>query len=440
MHLIKSWKIKVEGNAVPLRGHIQHGNRTVVIIEQGHIGYATDNGQPVLLPPGIHVWTSESLDYIKSVPLSDHLIHLGPYTIVTVDEGYVAITQNNGKQIILEGGNAYLLNHINWKFQKFMSMKIQTDDIKETVATSADNIDLSVQSTVIWRITDAKVAATMAAETMTGSGMGQVGQDILKLRNDVLKQALASLSAFVGSVNYSGSFSKRTTPMRDPLAHVPHAQAEQIIENKMLPSAPSVVDAFMDNPIYDMKKMENAMDHANMVTSTYGVEIMSINIITAFPKDSALSKSLASGAVAAANALQLDIDIKSKSKALTMEAKAQAQADEIKARGMATADMIKASAAKDAAILKAEGEAEGIKIVSEAIGSPGGASAMQQQLAIQYLEQFGNMTAKANTIIIPDNPTDVNGVLATAMALKNGMERQDGQARLAPSPNQSHSS
>ena len=77
-----------------------------------------DNGQPVLLPPGIHVWTSESLHFQQSVPLNDHIIELGPYTILTVDEGYCAVTQNNGKQVVLPGGHSHFLNHKNWKFEK----------------------------------------------------------------------------------------------------------------------------------------------------------------------------------------------------------------------------------------------------------------------------------------------------------------------------------
>ena len=69
-----------------LQDTISHGNRTIVTVEQGYIGYAMDNGQPVLFPPGIHVWTSESLNFQRSVPLNDHVIKLGPYTILTVDE------------------------------------------------------------------------------------------------------------------------------------------------------------------------------------------------------------------------------------------------------------------------------------------------------------------------------------------------------------------
>ena len=69
MHNIYGLTNHESGRPMPLIGHIVHGNRTIVIVEQGHIGYATDNGQPVLLPPGIHVWTSESLRYLKSVVL-----------------------------------------------------------------------------------------------------------------------------------------------------------------------------------------------------------------------------------------------------------------------------------------------------------------------------------------------------------------------------------
>ena len=65
MHNIRTLFMQQTGAPQPLRGHIVHGNRTIVIVEQGYLGFAQDNGQPVLLPPGIHVWTSESLFFVK---------------------------------------------------------------------------------------------------------------------------------------------------------------------------------------------------------------------------------------------------------------------------------------------------------------------------------------------------------------------------------------
>jgi hypothetical protein len=131
MHNIRSCFTRQVETPKALRTHIKHGNRTIVVVEQGYIGYAMDNGHPILLPPGIHVWTSESLYFERSVPLDDHVIFLGPYTILTVDEGYAAVTQNNGKQMVLAGGQTHFLNHKNWKFEKFMTLKIQTDGIRK---------------------------------------------------------------------------------------------------------------------------------------------------------------------------------------------------------------------------------------------------------------------------------------------------------------------
>jgi hypothetical protein len=49
-----------------------------------------------------------------------------------------------------------------------------------------------------------------------------------------------------------------------------------------------------------------ALEHANRVTMTYGIEVMSINVISASPKDQDLQTALASGAVASAQALQAE--------------------------------------------------------------------------------------------------------------------------------------
>merc|ERR550514_2601525 len=248
MHNIKSCFIKNTEAPKQLRGLITHGNRTIVIIEQGYIGYAIDNGQPVLLPPGIHVWTSESLFFKQEVALNDHLITLGPYTLVTVDEGYAAVTQDNGKQRVLKGGHTHLLSHKNWKFEKFMTLKIQTDELEEIQATSADNINMMVTSTVNWKIYDVETAATMAAETMAASGKASdVNADITKLRRDVLKQAIASLAAFIGSVNYSESF--HMSAMNQQKTQVAHGM---VVNASVKGSSDgSGAKGFSDNPLYD---------------------------------------------------------------------------------------------------------------------------------------------------------------------------------------------
>ena len=436
MHNIRSCFLKTVGAPKALRGHVTHGNRTIVIIEQGYIGYAKDNGQPVLLPPGIHVWRSESLFFEQQVALNDHLIKLGPYTLVTVDEGYAAVTQDNGKQRVLKGGHTHLLSHKNWKFEKFMTLKIQTDELEEIQATSADNINMMVTSTVNWKIYDVETAATMAAETMAASGKASdVNADITKLRRDVLKQAIASLAAFIGSVNYSESFHMSAMNQQKVSVGVavPEGSAEEAPSDSKAPG-------FTDNPLYDTQKMGSAVTMANSVTTKYGVEIMSINIISALPNDKALTKSLASGAVASAEALQAETAARGQANALKIQAeadaeqsrisaKAHADGEIIKARGIAEAEKVKAEGDKIAMQMRAEGEADGIRALATAISSQGGTEAMSQRIAEQYVTNLGKMSQSSNMIIVPDRPNDLAGVVTTALTIGDTIKQGTAAAK-----------
>merc|ERR1711939_283479 len=441
MHNINSMFIRVTSEPRPLRGHIKHGNRTIVVVDQGSIGYASDNGQPVLLPPGIHVWTSESMDFVSQFHLNDHIIELGPYTLVTVNEGYSAVTQNNGKQVILAGGHTHFLTHKNWKFEKFITLKIQTDELERIQATSADNINMLVNSTVNWRIVDVEVAATMAAETMASSGRaGDISADITKLRRDVLKQALASLAAFIGSVNYPESFhmSAAAAHGRGTQAAANHHSVSSNVTSGMIvddpDSEPSAAVAqpppavYVDNPLYDMTKMGTAVEHANTVTRTYGIEILSINIISASPVDDALTKSLASGAVASAEALMMETAARGQANAVriganaeaerqTIEAQGTADSEIIRAKGKAQAAEVEAEGAKQAEMLRADGEASGIEAIAKSISTSGGQNAMAQRIAELYVTQLGDMAKHSNMMIVPDRPNDVSGVVATALSM-----------------------
>jgi regulator of protease activity HflC (stomatin/prohibitin superfamily) len=356
MHNIFTPFLTFQGvHKLPTNDVIQHGNRSILVVEQGYVGYAVDNGQPVLFPPGMHVWTSETLQYQEQISLDKHNIILGPYTLLTVDEGYAAVTQNNGKQQILPGGFTHLLNHKNWRFEKFLTLKIQTDDLQKIQATSADNITMSVTSTVCWRIRDPMLAATMAAETMAvGAGGDKVSSDITKLRQDVLKQAIASLASFIGGVNYSDSFHMAAKAQTGDGSHVSEKQEPES----------EAVSGTQDNPLYDTKRMSSAVKDANETTRTYGVEIMTINILSAVPVDNELTKALAAGAVASAQALQAETAARGNARAMRIDAEAEAGKARIEAEGKAQAMLIQAQSEADAARTIAEGNKQAGDLLS----------------------------------------------------------------------------
>eukprot|EP00039_Didymoeca_costata_P019503 m.337778 g.337778 ORF g.337778 m.337778 type:complete len:500 (+) comp18231_c0_seq1:148-1647(+) len=336
VHAVYNPFMSVNSKDTPLSQEIiHHGDRTILTVKQGHVGYCEDMGQPVLLPPGLHEYTSPTLKFVGNVDLNNTLIRLGPYTVLTVDEGYAAITQNNGRQVILGGGKTHLLTHRNWKFEKFMTEKIQTDDLQRIEATSADNVKMHTQANVVWRITDVALAARMSAETMRHDGNDirrAADSDISKLRNDVLKQATASLASFIGEIRYSDSFHISAASKADEF----HADRAVGTTRQEAPPVPEDLSEY--SPIWDRVRMASAVAAANKVTKTYGITVLDINIISAVPADEGLQNALAKGAVASAEAEQAETI-----------AVGEARAARIRADGLAIADFIRAEGALKAA-------------------------------------------------------------------------------------------
>merc|ERR1711939_1271455 len=153
----------------------------------------------------------------------------------------------------------------------------------------------------------------------------------------VLKQATASLAAFIGDIRYSDSF---------------HVSA----------AGPSTVTAMPvaqgGSAIFDGTRMASAVDAANAVTQTYGVTILSINIISAIPADHDLQQALAKGAVASAEAEQAETVARGEAKAVRIRAEGDAQADMIRADGARSAadKLAESKVAVDIAMIKQTGE------------------------------------------------------------------------------------
>jgi hypothetical protein len=138
--------------------------------------------------------------------------------------------------------------------------------------------------------------------------------DVPCCRYDVLKQAEASLSSFIGTVNYSGSFSPSAALQgsndvlvmaQEPEPERDHHRSEGIT---------------IENTMFAGPGMLSAIAHANEMTMNYGVKILSINIISAKPKDDQLMRSLAQGAVAAAEAQQAETAAHGQARALEVAA------------------------------------------------------------------------------------------------------------------------
>ena len=117
------------------------------------------------------------------------------------------------------------------------------------------------------------------------------------------------------------------------------------------PAGDHAAVAQKSSPLFDIDRLQTCVDHANAVTATYGVSIISINIAAAVPSDRTLQSSLAQGAVAAAEAQKVQTVARGRASAALIEARGLAESETIRARGEAEATKIKAEGAKKAADL-----------------------------------------------------------------------------------------
>ena len=108
--------------------------------------------------------------------------------------------------------------------------------------------------------------------------------------------------------------------------------------------------------LFDLEKLATCVEHANKVANTYGVTIISINVVGAVPADTSLQSSLAQGAVAAAEATKFELVARGKSNAVLIEAKGLAEAEVLRAKGDAEAEKIRAEGSRAAADLLADSE------------------------------------------------------------------------------------
>lgn len=365
------WKVGEEASL--LDSSIEHGNNMIITVPQGFVGLAFDRGQPTLLAPGLHQWKSDTLKMSELIDLSADVIKIGPFTLLTVDEGYAAITQNNGKQVILSGGSTHMLTHRNWKFEKYISLKIHTDDLGPFRATTADNVVLETTATVNWRVQDPTLAARMAADTMPsyngGSdnilGVNKTGAasrtNHPALQRDVLKQAVASLAAAMGSIRYADDVhvaaSHKVTVVDSETWNIGASDsASAVSKSEGPPTRPRRAvghdeDACGVSQIFSVQQMSSAVKHANEICVQYGVSIISINVISAVPTDKRLTEALSAGAVASAGAQQAEIAARGNAKAKLISSQSEAEALRIQAQSVADAEAVQARGKKEAAAL-----------------------------------------------------------------------------------------
>jgi regulator of protease activity HflC (stomatin/prohibitin superfamily) len=95
----------------------------------------------------------------------------------------------------------------------------------------------------------------------------------------------------------------------------------------------------------------------------------------------------------------------------------QRQAAILESEGQKQAQINKAAGEAQAIELVANANANAVRVVAAAIEAQGGMSAANLKVAELYIGAFGNLAKTTNTLIIPNNLSDVAGLVASAMTV-----------------------
>jgi len=300
----------------------------IVTVSDGWVGIARDKGRFILLGPGMHQWDSATFEWHGFKELTnDALLKLGPYTLVTVPPGEVAITENNGALVILSENHetlkrSHFLDHSKWVHKGMLSTQIQIDNLPSSNLLSADRVEINLDSTVAWHIVDPVKVGETGGHTMA------------QLRETVHRAARACLSNMIAHREISGQAIAQSV---DKAVAVGHAYQ---------PGQPAQL--FGNNNDQTQTASQQQLSDCNAGLQKIGVEVTQLAIVKMTIHHDDIRAKIASVAAIPAEA----------HKARTM---AQAQADSaiMQAQGEATARRLKAEAEADAirAVASAQEEA-----------------------------------------------------------------------------------
>jgi regulator of protease activity HflC (stomatin/prohibitin superfamily) len=138
--------------------------------------------------------------------------------------------------------------------------------------------------------------------------------------------------------------------------------------------------------------------------------------------------------------MQAQITAEREKRALIAKSEGERQQQINIADGERQSSILQSEGQKQAAINKAQGEATAIRViaeanaaavraVAEAIADKGGMEAANLKVAQQYVDAFGQLASKSNTMIVPANAADIASFVTTAMTVLDKTRQSQAAAK-----------
>lgn len=379
---------------------VKNGPTGFVTISEGKIGVMCLGSDFKLLAPGSYQWDSPIVNKVEIVDIQQNIAKLGPYTLVTVPEGEVAVTYDNGVLKILDGSHStetradasrtYFLDNPKWEASCFLSNRTQTDRLEGNDLLSKDNVELLMVAMSEWRIVDPLLA------------MRKCGSDMKNIRTKVNQLVRATIARIVAGTNIGAG------PVSGGVAQ-PVVTALRVDET----SAAAGNQSAGDNDLSHLMQSEQATLH--MAELTRNMSAMGIQVIGVYVPEKQMKNADTRQAVAK----QAVIGIHAEAERAAADAKAYATI--ANADAMQKAEILAAKGDAEAELLRAEAKAEAIRMVAQAQSEAGEKLGAPQTTAarLALTEQAGKSLQGAKVTFWGERASNIGGMLVSTESVED---------------------
>jgi regulator of protease activity HflC (stomatin/prohibitin superfamily) len=380
-HHINNPRFSFLGHRFSNEEHIACGSKHRVIVPAGKIGLAWETGSPVLLDPGqVYNIDSPTWVYVGSVPITLPVVQHGSLKLITVRQGFVGVSFEDGKLDILAPGR-HILSKPTHAFAGFLSTGQQTLSIAQVTSMSSDNVGLQFDAAVTIQVVDAAKAVTILAN-LSGAAETFDGRNMLQA---VVEKAKLALSIIVGNNRLNNPRRVRATLGAPTAAAAASAAAHHAADED---PHHEVDEGSFKQVLHDTFLASFALS----MQRDCGILIVDFSVEDVRFTDPELASALARGAVARTDLIKAEIDLEVK----RTQASAEQASEVMRAEGRARATGI-----------LAEAEAARIKTVDAAMATVSAAT-QQRELIIASGEI---LKATQTSLVIAPSSADVPGLL-----------------------------
>lgn len=304
----------------------------VVTVKDGFVGLAWDRGEPILLPPGMHQWDSPTMKFDKMLDRRQNF-QAGPYTFCTIKKGDVGVSFDRGELQLLPAGY-HVLKHALHKYSHNISVRQQFDKLNSSKLLSQDTVELDLDATVSWSVTQPEMAALNA-------------RDMDHLRELVHRQARAALSECVFkmaiSTNTAASgLSQSTDGILGSSGSLDGGVAQPVSPEDM--SDGNTAQAQAVSSLSEACSNEETLQRCNAELTAIGIQINKIAIVKLDITDVEVLRALAKGATIAVAIREKRKVAEVEAESTVLQARANAEGRRLEAQAEAYAEKQRADA------------------------------------------------------------------------------------------------